>query len=76
MEDLNFTTTLPNFMQNVNKVTFSWYDYSLFGFMLALSALIGIYFGCFEKKQSTAKEYLLGGRQMKVFPIAVSLIAR
>ncbi|GJQ68454.1 hypothetical protein Trydic_g17033 [Trypoxylus dichotomus] len=43
--------------------------------MLGASVLIGIYFGCFGKKQKTANEYLLGGKSMTVFPIAMSLIA-
>lgn len=70
-----FTTILPQVVENVS-VSFSWYDYILFSVMLALSALIGVYFGCFGTKQSTADEYLLGGKKMKVFPISVSLVAR
>lgn len=55
---------------------FTWIDYSLFGVMLLLSALIGIYFGFFAKrKQNTTAQYMLGGRKMKFFPIAASLIA-
>ncbi|RZC35326.1 SSF domain containing protein, partial [Asbolus verrucosus] len=54
---------------------FSWYDYILFTVMLSFSALIGIYFGCFGSKQSTTNEYLMGGKTMKVLPIAVSLVA-
>jgi hypothetical protein len=55
---------------------FTWIDYSLFGVMLLLSALIGIYFGFFAKrKQNSTVQYMLGGRKMKFFPIAASLIA-
>jgi hypothetical protein len=55
---------------------FTWIDYSLFGVMLLLSALIGIYFGFFAKrKQNSTVQYILGGRKMKFFPIAASLIA-
>lgn len=55
---------------------FTWIDYSLFGVMLMLSALIGIYFGFFAKrKQDSTVQYLLGGKKMKFFPIAASLIA-
>lgn len=54
---------------------FSWLDYGLFLFMLLLSAFIGVYFG-FVKKQSTADEYLLGGKDMSVTPIAMSMISR
>jgi hypothetical protein len=60
--------------QNVNF--FTSFDYILFAIMLALSALIGIYFGFFAKrKQNTTSQYLLGGKKMKFFPIAASLIA-
>lgn len=55
---------------------FTAFDYGLFGLMLLLSAAIGIYFGFFAKrKQNTTTEYLLGGKKMKFFPIAASLIA-
>lgn len=73
------TVFAPNLSETLNKMTtvsFSWYDYILFSMMLALSAAIGIYFGCFGTKQSTAGEYLLGNKRMKVFPVAVSLVAR
>lgn len=55
---------------------FSAVDYGVFGFMLFVSASIGIYFGYFDKREQTTEEYLLGGRKMKTIPIAVSLIAR
>ena len=70
------TTVLPNVLKNAVQLSFSWYDYTLFGIMLGVSALIGIYFGCFGTKQSSADEYLMGNKKMKVFPISVSLIAR
>ncbi|XP_019875827.2 sodium-coupled monocarboxylate transporter 1 [Aethina tumida] len=66
------TTAIPDV---VRHVSFSWYDYILFSVMLLLSSVIGIYFGCFGNKQSTAVEYLMGGKQMKVIPIAISLVA-
>lgn len=54
---------------------FSWMDYVVFVFMLAISAVVGVYWG-FMKKQSTQADYLLGGRNMKVIPVAMSLVAR
>lgn len=55
---------------------FTWIDYTLFCLMLLLSALIGVYFGFFAKrKQNNTMQYLLGGKKMKFFPIAASLIA-
>ncbi|CAG9563498.1 unnamed protein product [Danaus chrysippus] len=54
--------------------SFSWVDYIVFVFMLAISGLVGIYWGFF-KKQTTQNDYLLGGRNMKVVPVAMSLVA-
>lgn len=50
-------------------------DYGIVLLTLGLSASIGIYFGFFKKKNNSTDEYLLGGRKMKVFPIAISLVA-
>ncbi|XP_069692129.1 sodium-coupled monocarboxylate transporter 1-like [Periplaneta americana] len=55
---------------------FSWLDFLVFGIMLCLSALIGVYFAFFaKKKQNTTSEYLMGGKTMGIFPISMSLIA-
>ncbi|CAH2103531.1 unnamed protein product [Euphydryas editha] len=57
-------------------VYFDWLDYLVFGTMLLLSALIGVYFAFFAaKKQNTTAEYLMGGKTMGIFPISMSLIA-
>ncbi|XP_041987857.1 sodium-coupled monocarboxylate transporter 2-like [Aricia agestis] len=57
-------------------VYFDWLDYVVFGGMLLLSALIGVYFAFFaQKKQNTTSEYLMGGKTMGMFPISMSLIA-
>lgn len=59
---------------------FGWPDYTVFVIMLISCSLIGIYFGFIEKKSKkpseAAADYLVGGRNMKVFPITMSLIAR
>lgn len=68
------TTTMDG-PPKMETLLFSWLDYTLFTLMLVLSALIGIYFGVFKKQDST-KEYILGGKTMKTFPIAMSLVAR
>ncbi|XP_026319587.1 sodium-coupled monocarboxylate transporter 1-like [Hyposmocoma kahamanoa] len=65
--------------ENVNEIVhemqrFSWVDYVVFVFMLAVSAVVGVYWG-FMKKQTTQSDYLLGGRNMKVVPVAMSLVA-
>lgn len=69
----NFVTLATAATKNV-AITFYWYDYALFGLMLASSVLIGIYFGFFDKKEASADEYLFGGRTMKAIPIALSLV--
>ena len=43
--------------------------------MLIISTIIGIYFGCFGTRQRTKNEYLLGNKNMSIFPIAMSLTA-
>lgn len=69
----NFTDTSGTLS---SLLTFSWLDYTIFFSMFGVSALIGVYFGCFGSKQATTSEYLLGSRAMGVFPIAMSLTAR
>lgn len=55
-------------------------DYFVFILMLISCLLIGIYFGFIQKKSSKSSgeesDYLVGGRQMQVIPITMSLIAR
>ncbi|XP_055642492.1 sodium-coupled monocarboxylate transporter 1-like [Toxorhynchites rutilus septentrionalis] len=51
-------------------------DYVIFVVLLAISALIGVYFGFISKiKQNNVEEYLLGGKTMAKIPVAASLIA-
>ncbi|XP_017769089.1 PREDICTED: sodium-coupled monocarboxylate transporter 1-like [Nicrophorus vespilloides] len=72
----DFESTTLKAGKAMMKVAFSWYDYTLFSMMLILSALIGVYFGFFgKKKQTNATEYLMGGKEMKPLPIAMSLVA-
>ena len=60
----------------LKEIHFGFTDMSLFVLMLAISTIIGIYFGFWGKKEDTPKEYLHGGKNMKTFPVAVSLVAR
>ncbi|KAF5273208.1 hypothetical protein FQA39_LY07539 [Lamprigera yunnana] len=53
---------------------FSWLDYVIFAVISASGCAIGIFFG-FYSKQSTAHDYLFGGKKVKWFPIAMSLVA-
>jgi len=58
-----------------DQFTFQTTDYIVFAFMLSISAGIGVYFGFFDKSADTTEEYLMGGKRMKTFPIAISLVA-
>jgi len=49
-------------------------DYVIFIGTLAVSVLIGIYYA-FIKKQRTNDELFVGGRNIGIFPIALSLLA-
>ncbi|PNF28804.1 Sodium-coupled monocarboxylate transporter 1 [Cryptotermes secundus] len=49
-------------------------DYVVFVSMLLVCAMIGVYYGFCTGKLSEA-DYLMGGRNMQTFPVAMSLIA-
>ncbi|CAL1679277.1 unnamed protein product [Lasius platythorax] len=53
---------------------FGTLDYTMFAAMLTACGMVGIYFG-FVNKSSGEDEYLVGGRNMKMFPVSLSLIA-
>lgn len=52
----------------------SVWDYLVFGLMLVLSSLIGIYYG-YKGRQKSTKEYLTASGSMHWMPISVSLLA-
>lgn len=55
---------------------FSWLDYGFFIALLSTSLLIGVFFGFFSKhKQNNTTEYILGGRSLKILPVATSMVA-
>lgn len=59
----------------VEARTFSGIDYTVFGLSLLLSATIGIYYGCFGGKQNTTTDFLMGGKDMGILPVALSMVA-
>lgn len=71
----NWAPKMPT-VQEVSKSmqSFGTPDYTVFATMLLGCGIIGIYFG-FVKKSSGEDEYLVGGRNMKTFPITLSLVA-
>lgn len=68
---------------------FGQLDYAVFIFMLICCSCVGLYFGYQDHMKSKrskknrrgslidveAIDYLMGGRNMKVFPVAMSLVA-
>jgi solute carrier family 5 (sodium-coupled monocarboxylate transporter), member 8/12 len=67
-------TEVPPLLSNGHGL-FGAVDYTVFLVMLAVSTSVGIYFGCFAKSADSTEEYLMGGRRMKILPIAISLMA-
>ncbi|XP_014671805.1 PREDICTED: sodium-coupled monocarboxylate transporter 1-like isoform X2 [Priapulus caudatus] len=57
------------------ELVFTAVDYVVFAASLVISAGIGVYSACSGGKQSTTKEFLMGNRQMGLFPVTMSLIA-
>lgn len=55
---------------------FKWPEYIVFSLVLAISAIIGIYYGCFGKKQKTTTDFLMAGKNMNPVPMSMSLLAR
>lgn len=57
------------------QTVFSVVDYVVFGVSLLIAACIGVYSACSGGKQKTTKEFLMGNRQMGLFPVTMSLVA-
>ncbi|XP_065080208.1 sodium-coupled monocarboxylate transporter 1-like isoform X2 [Ochlerotatus camptorhynchus] len=84
------TTMATASSQSVDELSrslqrFNWPDYLVFMLMLVSCIFIGIFFGYKDhlkhknrksaRRDSEALDYLVGGRKMKIFPVAVSLVA-
>lgn len=76
--------------QSVNDLSaslkkFGTADYAVFVTMLVSCSMVGLYFGYQDhqknknaksrRRGSAALDYLMGGRNMQVFPVAMSLVA-
>lgn len=63
--------------EEMEKKTFDLVDCTVFVLMLGVSAVVGVYHAYKARKSTDAvKEYLIGGQNMSIFPISMSLIAR
>ena len=69
--------TFENFSESLKR--FGATDYAVFGFMLTVCSVIGLYFGYKDhvkhkanklksRRGSDALDYLLGGKNVQVFP--------
>lgn len=80
---MNFGEGLPTVLSDEDKKhKFGIADYTVFVIMLLLCSMIGVYFGYYQKpkktnnrRKSIALEYLMGGKDMQIFPVAMSLVA-
>ena len=73
--DMKLSDTMPTVEEmSTSMQNFGTVDYTIFTLMLLACGGIGIYFG-FIKKSIGEDEYLVGGRNMKTFPVSLSLIA-
>ncbi|CAF1238617.1 unnamed protein product [Adineta ricciae] len=52
-----------------------WIDYGVLILLLIFSGGIGIYHGCAQSKQVSAKDFLVADGRMRVLPTAMSLLA-
>ena len=56
---------------------FNSLDYTIFCLMMLVPLLIGLYYLLIARKRSpTVSEYLVGNRNMSIFPVSMSLAAR
>ncbi|XP_050390523.1 sodium-dependent multivitamin transporter isoform X2 [Patella vulgata] len=56
------------------RKTFGVVDYVLFSIILIISAAIGFFFAVKDRKKDSSSNFLLAGRKMSVFPVAMSLL--
>ena len=61
-------------MTNSDK-NFGVADYLVFVGLLVASSLIGVFYWFKDRNKNSNAEYLVGGRNLAVFPVAMSLAA-
>uniref|UniRef100_A0A493TC24 Solute carrier family 5 member 5 n=1 Tax=Anas platyrhynchos platyrhynchos TaxID=8840 RepID=A0A493TC24_ANAPP len=59
----------------VQPLTFSLWDYGVFGLMLLVSTGIGLFHGLSKGGQKTSEDFFTGGRRMAAVPVGLSLSA-
>jgi len=58
-----------------NPNSFYVADYIIFILFLVLSTAIGLYHAFVGGRQKTTAEYLMGGRNLRTLPVAISIVA-
>lgn len=81
---MSFSTQESSIEESTTR-SFGKADYAVFVALLISSSLVGLYFGYKDHKnkrtnkklgkETSTDDYLVGGRQMHVVPIALSLVA-
>lgn len=72
------TTLAPSESPEVGvpePLTFSLWDYGVFGLMLLVSTGIGLFHGLSKGGQKTSEDFFTGGRRMAAVPVGLSLSA-
>lgn len=54
---------------------FSVVDYIVFVLVILISASIGFAFGWHDRKKKSTKDFLLGGGDLSIFPVGISMLA-
>ncbi|XP_015913622.1 sodium-coupled monocarboxylate transporter 2 isoform X2 [Parasteatoda tepidariorum] len=62
-------------MDDMVKNLFGVADYMVFSVMLLISAGIGVWYAIVDRRKSNTQEFLMGGRSLSVFPVAMSVLA-
>ena len=55
--------------------TFSAMDFTVFGLLLVISTVIGVFFAWKDRQNRDENNYALGGRVFTAWPVALSLTA-
>ncbi|PRD26292.1 UNVERIFIED_CONTAM: Sodium-coupled monocarboxylate transporter 2 [Trichonephila clavipes] len=62
-------------MAAIIKDVFGIVDYAVFALMLLFSASVGVWYAIKDRKKTDTQEFLMGGRSLSVFPVAMSVLA-
>ncbi|XP_061170771.1 sodium-coupled monocarboxylate transporter 1-like isoform X2 [Saccostrea echinata] len=61
-------------MTGLPENSFTVVDWAVFSGLLIISACIGVYYALVGGKQKTTKEFLMANRNLKIVPVAISIL--